>query len=51
MKGVDRDAAALNILENPVRYAVQVSGVENSFGGRSIGDSLAVGAEINSDYA
>src|ERR1700733_2182951 len=51
MQGVDRNAAALNIFENPVRYAVQVSGVENSFGGRPVGDSLAVGAEINGDYA
>ena len=51
MQRIDRNAAALNILEDPVRYALEVSGEENSFGRRPVGDRLAVGAEINSDYA
>ena len=33
MQGVDRNAAALDILEDPVRYTLKVSGVEIPLGG------------------
>lgn len=48
---VDRNVAALDILEDPIGHAIETGGQEQSFGRRPIGDRLAVGPEIDPDDA